>query len=156
MILKEEKKNIEVEVINEEKTEDKKEEKKENVFSKFWNKTKKVVNDSLLEMKIESKFKGDNDSFSIYGKGDLVPLIVYGHLKDGKVIAYGKIETEVNNILVDNNEKAYYVNSLIDSTVDITVDGTTYTRPATIIVLDSDVQEVDVIKAGKKYYLQKK
>lgn len=151
-----EKKTIEVEVVNEEKTKEKKEEKKENVFSKFWNKTKKVVNDSLLEVKIESKFKDDNDSFSIYGKGDLVPLIVYGCLKDGKVIAYGKIETEVNNILVDNNEKAYYVNSLIDGTVDITVDGTIYTRPATIIVLDNDVQEVDVIKAGKKYYLQKK
>lgn len=151
-----EKKNIEVEVVNEEKTEEKKEEKKENVFSKFWNKTKKAVNDSLLEVKIESKFKNDNDSFSIYGKGDLVPLIVYGYLKEGKVIAYGKVETDLNNILVDDNEKAYYVNSLIDATVDITVDGTTYTRPATIIVLDSDVQEVEVIKAGKKYYLQKK
>lgn len=149
-----EKEKVEVEVVSEEKGETK-EEKKENVFSKFWKKTKQTVNDSILEIKIESKFKNDNSSFNIYGADDIVPLIVYGSINDNKALVYGKVETEVNNILVDDNDKAYFVNSLIDSTVDVVVDGVTYTREATIIVLDENVEEVKVIKAGKKYYLQK-
>ena len=32
------------------------EEKKPNAFSKFWNKTKQAVNDSMLESKIENEF----------------------------------------------------------------------------------------------------
>ena len=151
-----EKKDQEVEVISEEQ-DDKKEEKKENAFSKFWKKTKQKVGDSVLEMKIESKFRTDNKLFNIYGKGELISLTVYGILEDNKVKAYGKVETEINNVLVDDETKiAYYIDSLEESTVDVVLDGVSYNRPATIINLDSDVKEVEVIKAGKKYYLQKK
>ena len=151
-----EKKEQEVEVISEEQ-DDKKEEKKENAFSKFWKKTKQKVGDSVLEMKIESKFRTDNKLFNIYGKGELISLTVYGILEDNKVKAYGKVETEINNVLVDDETKiAYYIDSLEESTVDVVLDGVSYNRPATIINLDSDVKEVEVIKAGKKYYLQKK
>lgn len=152
-----EKEKVEVEVVSEEQNNETKEEKKESSFSKFWKKAKQTVNDSVLEIKIESKFKKDNNTFSIYGKNDLISLTVYGYIEDDKVVAFGKVDAEVNEVLVDDEtKKAYYINSVSDSTVDIIVDGVKYTRPATVISLDSDVKEVDVIKAGKKYYLVKK
>lgn len=146
---------IEVEVIDE--SHEQKEEKKESVFSKIWKKTKQTVSDSLLETKIESTFNKGNPYFHIYGKGEIMPLIICGKMEDNKICVYGTVDTEINNVLLDvNTDNAYYINCLVDSTVDITVDGIVYNRPVTIIVLDSNVEEVDVIKAGKKYYLCKK
>lgn len=150
-----EKEKIEVEIIDE--VHEQKEEKKENVFSKFWKKTKQTVSDSLLETRIESTYNKDKPYYHIYGKGDIMPLIICGNKENDRISVYGKVDTEVNNILLDvNTEKAYYISSLIDSTIEVTVDGIPYNRPSTIIVLDDNVEEVNVIKAGKKYYLCKK
>lgn len=149
------KEKIEVEIVDE--VHEQKEEKKENVFSKFWKKTKQTVSDSLLEIRIESTYNKDKPYYHIYGKGDIMPLIICGKKENDRINVYGKVDTEVNNILLDvNADKAYYINSFVDSTVEVTVDGVSYNRPSTIIVLDDNVEEVNVIKAGKKYYLCKK
>ncbi|MCR5113237.1 MAG: hypothetical protein K6A63_04805 [Acholeplasmatales bacterium] len=132
-------------------------EKKENGFSKFFNKAKASVAAAQLENKIEAAYKKDTITFANYEKDSLLPKTYYGkYLSDNQIEVFGDHEAKVNTIIIsEKDEKAYYVTSTEKTTVKSTVEGTEYERPGTIINLDTDVTEVNVIKAGKRYFIYK-
>ncbi len=130
------------------------EEKKPNAFSKFWNKTKQAVNDSLLESKIENEFRKKNDEFIIYEYEKLLPKSTAGYLEDKAVVLFGKIEVPSDSVIVHKEkDTAYYVISTEETTVTGKVEDEEYTRDATRVLLNPDVVEVKVIKANNKYYI---
>ena len=130
------------------------EEKKPNAFSKFWNKTKQAVNDSMLESKIENEFRKKNDEFIIYEYEKLLPKSTAGYLEDKAVVLFGKIEVPSDSVIVHKEkDTAYYVISTEETTVTVKVEDEEYTRDATRVLLNPDVVEVKVIKANNKYYI---
>ena len=145
------------EMLNEKKAEEKKEEeKKPNAFSKFWNKTKQAVSDSMLEAKLDSDFRKTHDEFTIYEYGKMMGKTYAGTLEGDKVTLYGKIDVASNSVLVSKKDnKAYYTVVYEESTVEVESEGEKYTRPSTTIFLDENVTEVKVIKASDKYYIYK-
>ncbi len=139
---------------NSEKSE--KQEKKENAFTSFWKKAKQDFNNSMLESKIENTFNNQNTEYTIYQKGELLSMTVYGYLDGDRIIVFGEKDPKKYSVIMDQkNEKVYYISNVSKATVNVTVDGVSYERPATVIETDDEVVEVNVIKAGKKYYLYK-
>lgn len=135
------------------------EEKKENVFSKFWNKAKSAVNESMLESNLERKFEDENDCYCVYKKDDniLSHTDVYGKIENGVLTYLGDEEIPPFSVLVnDKTKKAYYAcESNKEGKVVINYDGKDYERQATLIALDENVEEVSVIKAGDRYFVYK-
>ena len=130
------------------------EEKKPNAFSKFWNKTKQAVNDSMLEAKIETEFRKTNDEFVIYEYEKLLAKTTTGYLDGDSCVLFGKITVPSDSVIIHSEtDTAYYVISTEETTVDVTVDDTKYTRDATRVLLNPDVVEVKVIKANNKYFI---
>ena len=135
-------------------TNKKDEEKKPNTFSKLWNKTKQAVNDSMLESKIENEFRKANDEFVIYEYEKLLSKTASGYLDNESVVLFGKLTIPSDSVIVHKEtDSAYYVTSTEEVTVSVTVEGEKYTRDATRVLLNPDVVEVKVIKAGSKYYI---
>lgn len=133
-----------------------KEEKKEGSFKKFWNKTKKTVGDAVLENKIESTYKRSNNEYSLYQKDELLGKTLYGVIEGNTLTCWGKPDVKEYSVVVDNKTNtAYYVLNVAEGTVKAIVDAVEYERDGLVITLTSDVTEVNVIKAGKRYFLYK-
>lgn len=143
--------------MSEEKTEEKKEEKKENAFSQFWNKVKSSVNDAVLESKLENKFREGNTSFRIYQKDDLFGgNDVYGYYEGDNIVIWGQQSVKNFSVIIDEStHAAYYVVGSEETTASVEFEGTTYERTATNIAIDRNVEEVNVVKAGKRYFIYK-
>lgn len=154
--MEEEPKVVEGEVVSD-NTEEKTEEPKENVFSRFWKKTKQSVDNSILEGKIRSSYDKAHKKFTIYQKDEMFSTTVYGEIVNNVLTVFGEQEIKPFSVVVYENdgEKAYYTGEATATTVETSVEGVVYTRPGTSVTLDEDVTEVNVIKAGKKYYLYK-
>lgn len=134
----------------------KKEEKKENAFTTFWKKTKQNIDNSILESKIENTFNEQNTEYTIYQKQELLSTTVYGYLDNDRIIVFGERSPKEYSVIIDQKtDKVYYISNISKGTVNVEVDGVNYERPATIFATDDEVVEVNVIKAGKKYYLYK-
>ena len=134
-----------------------KKEKKENAFSKFWKKTKQSVNDAVLESKIRSAFEKAHASFSVYTKDELFAQTVYGSVEGDVLTVFGKVEVKPGAVVIadDKDETAYYAVRTAETTVKSMVEGTEYEREGTSITLDAKVEEVNVVKAGKRYFIYK-
>ena len=146
-----EKETVEAEVVDE-----KTEPKKENAFKKFWNKTKASVNTAMLDSKIEMKFKEDNLTFTLYEKDEMFSTGLNGLYLGEDIVVLGKKEIPAYSVIAeDDTDKAYYVLETKEDKVEVTIDDVKYTRDATLIKVDKNVEEVNVIKAGKKYYRYK-
>lgn len=134
-------------------------EKKENGFTKFFNKAKASVNSALLENKIESTFNGQNNTFSIYSKNETFGSSVHGaYTSEAKeqILIFGTREIKPYSVIIDSSdETAYYVTATSEGSVHVVVDGVEYERKGTLIDLDKNVEEVDVVKAGKRYFIYK-
>lgn len=140
----------------EEETEETVKEEKENSFKKFWKKTKDGFNNMMLDSKIETTFNKENTEYTIYQKDELLSTTVYGYLDGDKIIVFGEKNPKLYSVIADQNaNKVYYIKGVAKTMVDVTIDGVTYSRPGTIIETEDEVVEVNVIKAGKKYYLYK-
>ena len=144
--------------VEKKETTEENEEKKPNAFSKFWNKTKQAVNDSMLESKIENEFRKANDEFVIYEYEKLLGKSTAGYFdhNDGEdaVVLFGKLEVPSDSVIIHKEkDTAYYALSSEEIEVEIEVEGTKYKRPATRIHLNPNVVEVKVIKANNKYYI---
>ena len=131
--------------------------KKENGFSKFFNKAKASVQAAQLENEIEAAYKQDSVAFAYYEKDSLLPKTFHGkYLNDNQIEVFGEHTVKPNTIIIaDKDEKAYYVESFEKTTVKATVENQEYECTGTIINLDSNVNEVNVIKAGKRYFIYK-
>lgn len=149
-----EKETVKAETVE---TEDKKE-AKEGGFKKWWNNTKKSVNDTILESKIESSFKNAHHSYNVYTHdgGLFNSSTVFGDLKGTSLIYWGEDKIAPFSLIIDTkDDKAYYTGESTAVTVSSSVDGTVYERKGTSIKLDAKVEEVDVIKGGNRYFLFK-
>ena len=131
--------------------------KKDNAFKRFWNKTKKTVSDAVLESKIRSAYDKAHKSYTAYAKNELLPTPLSGEINDGVLTVFGHQEIKPYAVVIANDEggKAYYVTGTGSTTVSSTVEGVTYERAGTTITLDENVEEVDVVKAGKRYFIYK-
>jgi hypothetical protein len=151
----EKKEAIDAEVVEE----GEKKEKKENGFSKFFNKAKASVNNAILEGKIENAYNDKNLPFTIYSKDSTLGLSVHGnYLNDDKteMIIFGEKEVKKNSVVINTKDNsAYYVVDTKEGKVTSTVEGVEYERKGTVICLNKDVEEVNVIKAGKRYFIYK-
>ena len=148
------------EAIDAEVVEDgEKKEKKENGFSKFFNKAKASVNNAILEGKIENAYNDKNLPFTIYSKDSALGLSVHGnYLNDDKteMIIFGEKEVKKNSVVINTKDNsAYYVVDTKEGKVTSIVEGVEYERKGTVICLNKDVEEVNVIKAGKRYFIYK-
>ncbi len=132
-------------------------EKKDNAFKRFWNKTKQSVNDAVLENKIRSAYEKAHKSYTIYTKNELIPKNVCGEISDGILTVFGEEEIKPYAVVIanDEEEKAFYAVSAAATTVTSAVEGVTYERPGTAITLDENVEEVNVVKAGRRYFIYK-
>ena len=153
---KEKKEAIDAEVVEEGESTEKKE-KKENGFSKFFNKAKSSINSSILESKIESAYNTANIAFTIYEKDSTFGQACHGsYLNDNQLVVFGEKEIKKYSVIISSKDnKAYYVLSTEEGKVTSVVEGVEYERKGTIINLDSNVEEVNVIKAGKRYFIYK-
>ena len=134
---------------------EKKEEKKPNIFSRAWNKTKQSVNDSILEGKIESAYKKAHLEYTNYTKDEMLSKTYYGALEGNKLTVFGNHEVKTYSVIIGPDEKAYYVLAIEETEVTSTVEGVEYKRPGMILTLDSNVEEVNVVKAGNRYFIYK-
>jgi hypothetical protein len=130
-----------------------KEEKKEK--KGFFSKVKESFNNSMLEAKIESAYKKDRETFTMYKKDEMFSQNLVGDLDGLELTVWGKQEVKAHNVIIDSKDKAYYIVSSKETTVKSVVEGFEYERPGTIITLDDNVEEVKVVKAGKRYFLYK-
>lgn len=144
-------------VTEEPKTEEPKQEKKDNAFKRFWNKTKQSVNDAVLESKIRSAYEKAHKSYTVYTKNELIPKGLCGEISDGILTVFGEEEIKPYAVVIANDEedKAFYAVSTEKTTVSAAVEGVTYERPGTAVTLDENVEEVNVVKAGKRYFIYK-
>ena len=151
----EKKEALDAEVVEE----GEKKEKKENGFSKFFNKAKASVNNAILEGKIENAYNDKNLPFTIYSKDSALGLSVHGnYLNDDKteMIIFGEKEVKKNSVVINTKDNsAYYVVDTKEGKVTSIVEGVEYERKGTVICLNKDVEEVNVIKAGKRYFIYK-
>ena len=132
------------------------EEEKKGGFSGWWNKTKSNISNNILESNIESKFNKENKAFLNYNKNEVFSNTYYGRIIDDSLLIYGKRNLKSNSVIVDKaTNKAYYVISNVETKTKVIYEGVEYERDATLVKLDSNVEEVNVIKAGDKYYIYK-
>ena len=80
-----------------------------------------------------------------------------GAVQDGSLTVFGKVEPKPCSVVIADNkeETAYYVVGTSETTVKSTVEGVEYEREGTAIALDEKVEEVRVVKAGKRYFIYK-
>ena len=133
------------------------EKKESNGFSGWWNKTKNNINSSILEKNIESTFNKGNIPFINYNFKEVFSNTYYGYYKDDTTITiYCEKKFNSNGILIDKKkDKAFYIVSTESTTVKVIFEGQEYERAATNVILDPNVEEINVIKAGDKYYKYK-
>lgn len=131
--------------------------KKDNAFKRLWNKTKKSVSDAVLESKIRSAYEKAHKSYTAYAKNELLSTPLSGEIKEGVLTVFGHQEIKPYAVIIANDEgdKAYYVTGTEKTTVSAAVEGVTYERAGTMIALDENVEEVNVVKAGKRYFIYK-
>ncbi len=143
------------EIKNEEALEENKE-KKENGFTKFFKNAKKSINDSILEGNIRGQWNKENKEYTICTKNETFSNTVYGKIDGDKLTIFGVEEIKPYAVIIeDGTEKAYYVISSIETSVSVTYEGATYERKGMIIALDENTEEVNVVKAGKRYFIYK-
>ena len=152
------------------------EEKKENGFTSFFKKVGKDISNAAKESKLESTYNSEHDSLSIYVDGILGCLSKHGKIIDEThAEIYGELkkdEVPFSSILVfePSDKKVapemYYITATSHTDDDMTTikikekDGdkeveNEYKRPITILTLDKNIKEVNVIKVHNKYILKK-
>lgn len=127
-----------------------------NMINKIYDSTKQRIEKIILENKIESKFKNESSSYSLYIKDSMFVFKLYGYLLNDRIIIYGKHNIPNYSIIVnDNTQDTYCITSSKDYVIKITLDNEEYTRSGILLNYTKDLEEVKVIKVGKKYYKYK-
>lgn len=126
---------------------------KDNIFKKTARTIKDKTNQILLDRNIESYFNNKNIKFTLYKKDSILFNTLYGYIENNKLIVLNNYNIPNGSIIVNEcNKKTYYVIKTETSNIDIVYNNQTYNKPSTIIQIDGNVEEVNVVKAGKKYY----
>ncbi|HBE98656.1 MAG TPA: hypothetical protein DDW18_01210 [Firmicutes bacterium] len=154
------------------------EKKKENGFTKFFQKVGKSISDANRESKLENAYTKDARKFSIYeddstfggiskyGKIlDETHVELYGELKDNDIPFSSVLVIEPKDkdkelpkffyVVAKKHDENDLVSLKIKEKEEEKEVENEYKRPVTILTLDPGVQEVQVIKVNKKYFLRK-
>lgn len=127
-----------------------------NIISSTIESLKMKVADLVLENKIENNFKQNNTTFILYTKDNVLSTSLSGKIDNNLLTVYGDHKIPKYSIIVNEcNKKAYYVLNTTTTEIKTNYNSNNYIRKGTIITLDEKVEEVNVIKAGKKYYIYK-
>lgn len=132
-------------------------EKKENGFAKLFKKAKQTISDSVLESKLEAQFNRSHNEFTVYTPSNTIlsNFTVYGAIENDRLTYFGDREILPFCVIVNSvTKQAYYAGADEGETaVRIHFEGETYERSGRVILLDPNVTEVRVIKAGDRYFL---
>lgn len=131
----------------------------------FFAKLKDALKDTALEAQVQAAFERDTPAFFVAtAKGPLDTALLHGRL-EGKVLTlYGRHDVPYGAIVLEDRDGStpYAVLSCSheagDSlTVEVERDGkrTAYVRPATVLVLSDDVEEVAVVTIKGRHYRRK-
>ena len=127
-----------------------------NFLSSTINNIKNKISDIVLENKIESSYKQNNTTFTLYTKDNILSTTLSGRINNNKLIVYGDHKIPKYSVIVNEcNKKAYYVLNTSTTEIKTNYNSTYYIRKGTKILLDENVEEANVIKAGKKYFIYK-
>lgn len=130
--------------------------KKNNKFSKIFETIKKNLNHTFLEAKIDNSYKKDHDEFKIYQKDAVLPITIYGKINGMYLETISNVSISKYSIVLDcSNNKTYYIFNKKEIEINVVVDNVKYTKLGTKYLLKDDLEEVDVIKAGKRFYIYK-
>ena len=127
-----------------------------NFLSSTINNIKNKISDIVLENKIESSYKQNNTTFTLYIKDNILSTTLSGRINNNELIVYGDHKIPKYSVIVNEcNKKAYYVLNTSTTEIKTNYNSTYYIRKGTKILLDENVEEANVIKAGKKYFIYK-
>lgn len=127
-----------------------------NFLSSTINNIKNKISDIVLENKIESNYKQNNTTFTLYTKDNILSTTLSGKINNNELIVYGDHKIPKYSVIVNEcNKKAYYVLNTSTTEIKTNYNSTHYIRKGTKILLDENVEEANVIKAGKKYFIYK-
>lgn len=152
---------IDAEIVDEKdkKQDDKAQDKKESSFGKWWKGVKKGASDAMLEAHIESAWNKAHRSFSITKFSTSLingAYNAYGEIEGDVLTIFGTEEIKPFSVVIDDkSKKAYYITKVEPTSVNISYDGKNYQRDGQKLTLDSNVDEVRVIKADGRYFLYK-
>lgn len=129
---------------------------KKNIFKRTYENIKEKINDAILETKIETSFKEKNDLYTLYTKNNSFSTKLSGYFMEDKIVVYGKHNIPQYSIIIsDCGKNVYYITKSEDIQITTNLNGTEYTRIGTKLYLDKNVEELNVIKAGKRYFRSK-
>ncbi len=118
------------------------------------------INEVQLENDIKNTFNKGNKEFAVYSKANVlgfgIGFCAEDHIQDGYVIALTNDEFDDSYLIEDKaTKKVYYIVSIEDALVTVTVENEAYERKAKKITLGSEAEKVNVIKVGDSYYKAK-
>lgn len=126
---------------------------KNNIIKRTYNNVKEKVNDAILEVKIETAFKEKNNLYTLYTKNNSFSTKLSGYIENDNLIVYGNHNIPKNSVLIsDCGKKVFYIKGIENVEITTQLNGNQYTRKGTKLYLDDNVEEVQVIKAGKRYF----
>lgn len=126
---------------------------KNNIFQKIYDDAKIKINQIMLENRIEKKFREEHFSYTLYIKDSLFTYKLYGHLLNDNLIIYGEHNIPKYSVIVnDYTKEKYCILGTKEEELKIVLDNKDYIRKGISISFDNNLEEVNVIKVGKKYY----
>jgi len=141
------------------RNEEKKDEtKKDSCFSKWWKGTKAKMDADIFEGHIQNAYAQTHRTFDVYNHegGIFNGDSAVGEIVDGSLIYWGDKPIAEYAVVVDRKDnKASYTGKSESINLTVKYEGTDYVRKGTKTGLDPHVEEVDVVKAGKRYFLYK-
>lgn len=129
--------------------------KKEHKYKLFLKKVKANFSDSLTEIILENEYNKTHEKFILYQKDAILPLTLYGNRSFNEVTILSKKEIPLYSILKDKAKKYYYVDKCYKTDIEIIFKDKVYLKSGYKLILKDDLEEVNVIKAGKIYFLYK-
>ncbi len=127
-----------------------------NILQKIYEKSKEKINQIILENKIQNKFRDDHNTYTLYIKDSIFIFKIYGYLLNNQIQIYGIHNIPKSSILVDDSSKEMYcITNITETDIVVKVDEQEYNRKGMLLNYEKNLEEVDVIKVGKKYYKYK-
>ena len=133
---------------------------KKSFFQGFKEDLKKTVD----EIRIRNAFRKGSSSYRLY-TGESLALPLFGKMTDEGLLVLGNYDVPFGSVLLseEDESKVFYVVGIKKSEgINVSIllgqgeEETLYVKEASLLLLDPDVKEVDVIPCGDRYFLRRK
>ncbi len=125
-----------------------------NKKNRFLNKVKNTIHKMIDDAEVETNYKKNAEIFNIYKKNGFIALKVYGYIHENTIEIYGKYDLEIDSIIIRKlSKKAYRL--IHFENIELFISGThnIIKKDGMKLFIKDDLKEVNVIKAGNKYFL---